>query len=77
MFNKIKLIQLYNLWIKTFWMTPFTHSGWNPFKNPFSHVQQNKTHTIIQPLDKNILDDTLQTFWMTPFQKPFLSCSTK
>ena len=27
MFNKIKHIQLYNLWIKTFWMTHFTHSG--------------------------------------------------
>jgi hypothetical protein len=26
-FNKIKPIQLYNLWIKTFWMTPFKHSG--------------------------------------------------
>jgi hypothetical protein len=27
MFNKIKPIQSYNLWIKTFWMKPFTHSG--------------------------------------------------
>jgi len=30
MFNKIKPIQSYNLWIKTFWMTPFKHYGFTP-----------------------------------------------
>jgi hypothetical protein len=71
--NKLKPIQPYNLWMTY----PMKHSGLTPFKNrynredatpfktPFSHVQQNKTHTTIQSLD----DISHEIFWIKPFQK--------
>ena len=64
--------------LQTFWIHPFKHSGFtpsnildsplqtfwiHPFQNPFSHVQQNKTHTTIQPLD----DTSHETLWIIPF----------
>jgi hypothetical protein len=59
--NKIKPTQpLDDTSHETFWMTLFIKDSG---LNPFSHVQQNKTHTITQPLD----DTSNKTFWIKPF----------
>jgi len=61
---------------QTLWIQHFKHYGFTPFKNLFSHTQQNKTHTTIQSLDDTShttiqsLDDTShKTFWMTLFKQ--------